>query len=907
MRAWTRLSLVLACVLWSGLCRAQPEEAGGGAEAEPVVTSSDQVEAFLQEQGLREVLAAELRARLAAAAVGDRLGLAERLSKIYVSLMGDARRPEELERLERLGKELVEAVPDAETFALKLDLAKARYLSAEEVVENATLRLASGEQMVDAERALRGVLVTFDQIGSAVHRRVETLERQEERGRLEGDAAAREALAEARRLRSLAHYYAGWSRYYLAVISSNPGMAQEALVDFGWLLNAAPGQGPTIDRLPKALLRYEHIARAAVGVAMASAAKGSYVEAVRWLEEVDSSQETPQSVRDQLFTRRILILCESRRWADLTWQVERVQRQRTVGREPGRLTMREARLLAVGTLEALQDTNAPADRAAIAEGLAQTALGDLVHAGEVAHVLDLVQRYGTAPMGQTGFIVAYVRGLQAYDLARTAHQQSGEDPSSPATGAGLVNSYRESAGLLKGALEAQDAGRFSRERGQCGIMLGFSLFYAGDFEAAADALEAVASGSSDREQAEEALWIAIVSMDEGVERGRPSLTERRDRLAMLFLQQHPGSPRAAELLVRRAATGLIDDEQAVQILLAVERGSPLYAAARRHASGLLYRMYRRASGAERDFAVVRFADVAEETMRLDREALAGADGQGAADAAGSIVLRGRQLLDALLGASAADIERAEGVLELIEATLAEAGGSVTPEVAEELAYRRVQMALARGDEREIGDRLDALRAMNGPLARTADRLIYTRAAKAWAGTPQDPGLARAVVSAGQRVIGQYGEPPGVFEDGTVAALYGGVAEAAAVVWRSSREETAYRDIAIRLDSALMDSDRGTAGGLRRVAELAEAAGDQARALDAWGRLLAGLPNGQAAWFEARYESLRLLSRVDERAARRGLEQHHVLYPEYGPDPWGEKIRALAEQMGAGAAEAGGAP
>lgn len=871
-----------------------------GAEPDAGVTHDDQVEAFLSEHGLREVQAAQLRARLAAAPGPQRIALAERLGRIYVDLMGRTRRPEELARLESLGQQLLAAVPDAETHALRLDLAKARYLTAEEVVENSTLRLATAEQLRDAERALRSALTTFDQVAVASHRRVESLERLEERGRLDGDAAGQAALAEGRRLRSLSRYYAGWTRYYLAVLSGSPALAQEALVDFGWLLNAAPGQAATIDRLPKALLRYEHIARAAIGCSLASSLRRSHVDAVRWLDEVDSSTDLPDSVREQILSRRIWVLGQSRRWADLAWQVERAQRQRSAGSEGGRLSTREARLLAVITLEALAEAGAPAQRAQAAEGLAQTALAHLVQSGEVAHVLDLVQRYGTAPMGMEGFIVAYVRGLQSYDAARTAHREQGEDASAPATAPALVNAYRESANLLRAALQAQDRDRFERERTQCGIMLGFSLFYAGDFEAAADTLEKVASSASDRAQREEALWVAIVSMDEGVERGRASLTERRDTLAMLFLEQHPGSPRAAELLVRRAGAGLIDDEQAVQILLSVERGSPLYPAARRHASGLLYRLYRRAPGPERDFAAVRFADVAEEIIRIDHAAALGGGRREAADAAGFVVLRGRQALDALLGATAPDVVRAEALLAIIESLPAEA--VLTPEVREELLYRRVQIALARGDEAVLRRRLDELRAMNGSLAQTADRLMYTRAARAWATAPADPELARQVVAAGQRVIAQYPAAPEGLADPTVALLHSSVAEAATVVWRLTSDR-AYLDVAVRLDTALIDSGRATAPGMRRLAELSEAIGDHARAMECWRGLLSGLRPGQTDWFEARFESIRLMAASDAAAARRVMDQHRVLYPDYGPDPWGERLRDLDQRLAAAASGA----
>ena len=58
-------------------------------------------------------------------------------------------------------------------------------------------------------------------------------------------------------------YYAGWSGYYLAFMTGNQALAEEALGHFGWLLNAEAGQPPEIERLPPETLRYEHVARAA--------------------------------------------------------------------------------------------------------------------------------------------------------------------------------------------------------------------------------------------------------------------------------------------------------------------------------------------------------------------------------------------------------------------------------------------------------------------------------------------------------------------------------------------------------------------------------------------------------------------------------------------------------------------
>ena len=84
--------------------------------------------------------------------------------------------------------------------------------------------------------------------------------------------------------------------------------------------------------------------------------------------------------------------------------------------------------------------------------------------------------------------------------------------------------------------------------------------------------------------------------------------------------------------------------------------------------------------------------------------------------------------------------------------------------------------------------------------------------------------------------------------------------------------------------------------LRRYAELAEAAGDKAGALDAWRLLLAGLNPTAPEWFEARYHSLRLLLVTDRPAAAQAISQYRVLHPDFGPEPWGAKLKELAEQI-----------
>src|SRR5690606_23646365 len=98
------------------------------------------------------------------------------------------------------------------------------------------------------------------------------------------------------------------------------------------------------------------------------------------------------------------ILGRARRWSDLQRLVDR----RRLAPDPAKATplpVPEARMLAVVTLEALEEsgeaTATRRERDRLMEAIAQVALGDLVTEGEIGHVLNLVKRFGTTPMGDT--------------------------------------------------------------------------------------------------------------------------------------------------------------------------------------------------------------------------------------------------------------------------------------------------------------------------------------------------------------------------------------------------------------------------------------------------------------------------------------------------------------------------
>lgn len=862
------------------------------------------IEQYLEDHNLRELLAVHLLERLRGSDGDTRLRLADRLGSLYVQLLDKATTPEGRQEWETKSQELLKAVPEADSFELRLNLAKARYLLAEDLAERHRLRLASPEERQEAERVLRTTGAVFADIGAKLNRKVEILEKRESTGREEDEPQVRAELANARRLRSLAMYYAGWSGYYTAYLSGRTHLAEDAITQFGWLLNASGGRQASITRVPASLLRYEHVSRAAIGVAMCEALRGRDSAAMLWLDALENAEGVPAGVTKQIFSRRLAVLAGARRWRDLDVLIRR--RRQPTGDEPAKpLPVGEARLLAVTALEALQDKALPQESRATAQALADSAMTDLITIGEVRHVQDLVGRYGTTPLGGEGFIVQYVRGIQAYERARAAHAATGKSTDDPATEAPVVNLYREAAASLQIAASAEDGARFPSERSSAGLMLGLSLFYAGDLVPAADRFEKEFQSGAIGAHAEDALWLGIVALDKAVEGGKPSLRERLKRLSALYLQKFPKSERAAKLLLRQSTAEALTPERAVEILLGVGKESPLYEAARRQAASLLYTIYRGSRGQDRDFAALRFAEISEEILRIDSVKLTEGPASERDAAAAQVLVRVRQVLEVVLGMAAPDLDRAEKAFQLLDSVTAAAGLELK-NVEDELAYRRLQIAIARGRSEDATRALDRLHNLGGRFADAADRLMYKRALAALSVGFPPPGAAAEVVRHGVRVIDQFGRDKAALADPAVFGLHSAVADAAARVWRENGD-IAMRDLALTLDRGLMELGNPPAVVLRRYAQLAESADQLEPALDAWRLLLAGTSTTTPDWFEARYNSIRLLLRADPVRAREAMDQHKVLHPDFGPEPWAPLLRELDSKIPAAAPAAPTSP
>ena len=863
---------------------------------EPVVgkEADARVVGFLTDRGLDDLLGAYWRGRLSSGDAEERTLAAETLGRLYAGQLAAAVDGATRRAVEERCRELLQAMPDADTFELRITLAKTTYLKAEEIAERDRLRLTTAEEREEAVRILEASGAAFKDIAAKVHRRAEALERSAEVAKDERVEEIRARLDEARRLRSLARYYAGWSDLYLGVMTSRPAAAQSAIEQFGWLLGAAEGKAPTVERMPKSLLKYEHIARASLGVAMAHAAKGNGPEAVRWLDAVEGAEGLSPGLAEQLAVRRLGVLMDAGQW---TLAEDSARRMRVTDGRASPLKAGVARLVVVSGLEYAAKNAGSSAQGESARRCARAAMNDLVALGEIGQVLDLAKRYGESSIEGDGFVPAYVRAVRAYERAREDHRKAEEGAGGaageePTREAGVMGSYEKAGELFEAAEAAKDAGSFGASRWRASSLRGMCLYYSGRLVEAADRFQMVAESDAGEDQRREAMWYAVLSLDRAAERDG-SLAERRDRLATLYVSTYPTSENAARLLMRRG--GIVSVERAAEILLGVDRSSPVYLGARRQAARLLYQSLRSATGKERDFAAQRFAAVAEEVLDAEMaRSVSDVSKEAAAEAARTGMLYGRQIADAVLSTSAPDTARAEAALAKVE-RLASLHSIPTGDIEAELTFRRVQIALGKGDEAAARALLDRLGGEKSEYAKAADRLLYRRAWEAFEGTGREE-AARRVIEYGRRLLGRLEREGLGPQDSATAAVMDGIAAAAFSL--RGLEEPLGR-VALGMDERLLSAGVRTAGVLRRHAVMSESAGNRDEALASWRELVQALPRGVEGWYEARYESIRLLAEKDPAAAREVMDQHKALEPAMGPGTWGEKFRELDAKLAGG--------
>jgi len=904
--------------------------------------AADRLDVYLERLGLTALQAEHMAARLDAAESDDeRERLVERLARVYAALLESADSLDQQRRWERLAQDLLDEADGPAARELRLGLARAAYIRVEQDAEGWIIRVSTSAERGSALARLEELAGRLNDLAEDADGAVREYEEIEDRARGEAAEEAGARLSDARRQRSMAHYLAGWANYYAAELELDPQQAEDrarnALRHFGWLLNAEADAEPNLSTLPVETLTYEHVARSALAVPAALSLLARGGEALRWLDLIEDAPTLPRRVAEQLFARRLLVLARDRRWVELE---DAVAERRTLdadtpsalAAEP--LTVPEARLLAVLAFEGLNDDSARAslEHERIA-ALRDLAISDLAARGELGHVLDLAATLGFDRLGENTFVSHQVRGLVLYDDARQLHLDSdhadaqGPSAERPTDDPEARQAYRQAASQFAMAINSPDAGRFPAALAQTAMLRGLALYYAGftddpnqagllaaanGFLRAADAFDA-----SQPRRAADALWMAIRSLDLQLE----AMTEAdqqagavrvdRDELIARFLRDHPAHERAAALLLRQALDDSLPADRRLALLLRVPESSSLYEDARRHAAHVAYEAFVGAPDAD-DFLASRYVEIAEPLLVLDRRRASAGD----ADAARRAALTARRVVEAVLAARVPDLARAQRTLDVIEGLIS-ADLIPSDDLVSELNYRRAQIALARGDEAEAQRLLGRVEADDERFGPAARRLMYrdalvrwerARAAQRTVGdttedNQPDPAAddaaldaARRLAAVGRRLLIEFDAMPLEQRPDGVISVQLNTAHALRHLWNVERDAAA-RDEALMLYQRVLDAVPRSREALRGFAELAEDANRHREALDAWRTLLAAADRGADEWFRIRYRHARTLARVDRERARSILAQHRTLYPNWGPEPWGDRLRELADELG----------
>ncbi len=260
----------------------------------------------------------------------------------------------------------------------------------------------------------------------------------------------------------------------------------------------------------------------------------------------------------------------------------------------------------------------------------------------------------------------------------------------------------------------------------------------------------------------------------------------------------------------------------------------------------------------------------------------------------------RRLLEVSLHRTISRPGDARLVIMAIDRQMPALDAAIAP-IRRELTYRRLQLALLEGElklARELADTLYDDQSED-IWSQVGNRALFRWGAAQW---PDRQGMGRDVrmltdllVRYGERVLAEYDGDESAFTrtDAAQVALF--VAEASHERWVRSREAVdGQRGLA--LYRRLLEVRPRNARFLRAAGLLGEAMGERSDALGWWRTLVSGSSQGSAEWYEAKFHLVKLVSAADPTRAIELIKQHVLLHPDYGPDPWGERLRALERRL-----------
>jgi len=825
-----------------------------------IASPEDEVVAqYLQQRNMITLLEAQLEERIEEAGnQTERIELSEQLSKLYLDQLKSISKDDPYRQIViHRASELARRMKSMPMYDLRIELLIEQYLAVEQAVELSRLSLLDQDSRQSALSALQEMSPKLKSLTSQLNFEVE----QSERVRARVTSSDEDDLAELRRYRSLAHYYSAWVGYSLATLKEQH-VPNDVFVSFGWLLGAK-GDLPQIVLLNETTLFYEHVARSAVGVALAYAQSGDPLSGRAWAKVVVQSEYTEPDSKRVADNRLLQIIAMDRDWTAVNRWLDSAVRNQD---EDLILNVSDARFIALRSLEAMDSSRVGLGGLKEAKQTARFAIEQLVEAGEIGHVLDLYQRFKTLPLVGDSFITNYAYALVELDRA----EQDGA--------AGL---YTSVATKFASAMEASDAIQFKDELQDCQLKLIYCEIKGGREGDAAIICEKLINSSSDEVVIEEARWLRIAALDSLNRKHDKNRSDKLDSATKEYITAYPSTSRSAQLIIRYAMQGSLDPQVAIDTLESISEDDPFALPARRTLIGIRYKVLRSN----------QFADQTQvsEVLDLVRWVMAHQSQDPENESEARIMMESVRIgLDISLRLITPDFNFANELIEMADELMKYS--SAMGVHRSEISYRKVEIAILKGRIDEATELIERLAIIDNARAHNARILVFNLDIQEWKSNKESQ-LARRIMSNGAEIFSQISPPSPQLIGVQASSVAEFIVEAAFLLWDSENDLDAKR-LAFRVAKIVLNRGNPSESGLRTAVLLANDLGEQEIELEAWLRLLASFSSDDQRWYEARYESLKVMRSIDAQRALAAYEQYEALHPTLGPAPWDEKFRTL---------------
>lgn len=827
-----------------------------------------QLDLYLGKLGLNDLRVAHWQQQLESSAGPLRLPYARKLADVYAALMlqlGDeAQRQAYLSQLEELRRRFPEVdSPTLQVVTLQSDFQRAESLVQQwGVTADPQLVAQAGELLA---RIAPVLLEREREFATRVQELEEKLTKLEERpvAKRAKQAAIQRVeteLAEAQAVAVRARFLAAWTHYYWGVLERNIPRLAEARRLFRQLLDM-DGEGElTADWLE---LESAPRARLAVGLGMTELAAGNRAEGAK-LFALLAGPTVAAEVRENHALWELRGLLNAGNYEAAAELAGGVIKE--LGPPAGRPQMAFAVLLCQAGFQG------QAGRA-----VGRLGLQALVQLREYRVLQQVVEKYDV-PLGEEdSFLSAWLKGRAAVAAADQSKQPK---------------DYRDAIALLDAALKSGGDAAAPHATGKCLSELAWCHLQLKAYREAAEAYRRAAqifAGLADADAGAKAAWLRFVALFKlGEDRGEgPALA-----LAALneLQRDFPGTEYAerAEGTRGKLERMKLDPGELIRRLESTPRSSPEFGESRYELCLVTHQQWTAASQGERGPHSRRVQTYGQQYLELtqrdpDKEL-------------GCLLLIVDVLLAELPGADEPPPDPAFTRIDELMRRAAKVIGDLPaghPALAE-YHFRSLQVARARGDSAQAD--LQAQRILDAfpnssfalPALVARAKLLEDRLASSSASDPP-PELLKDLRAVYGQLVRRLGDAPQVLKANRNAQV--ALAESAHYAALLGDQEEALAAAEKLL--AVFPKERRY---LKQAAAACVALQRWKEALPHWRTLLAGLPQSDTAWFEAKYYQLACLAKLDRDQARRVARQFLVLYPEGGQEPWRDRLKTLATQL-----------